>query len=62
MIVNIGDMLERWTNGRFRSTLHRVVTRAQERYSVRVEKRQGEGGMGMIDDGGAGARLCGAEL
>ena len=37
LIVNIGDMLERWTNGKFRSTMHRVVTKAQQRYSVRVE-------------------------
>jgi len=33
-IVNIGDMLERWTNGIFRSTLHRVLLFGQERYSV----------------------------
>ncbi|XP_077236617.1 kihadalactone A synthase LFS-like isoform X1 [Tasmannia lanceolata] len=33
-IVNIGDMLERWTNCLFRSTLHRVMAIGQERYSV----------------------------
>ncbi|CAM0956410.1 unnamed protein product [Alopecurus aequalis] len=34
LIVNIGDLLERWTNCDFRSTLHRVVTVGKERYSV----------------------------
>ncbi|GAQ82514.1 hypothetical protein KFL_001140020 [Klebsormidium nitens] len=33
-IVNIGDMLERWSNDLFRSTLHRVVGRGQERFSI----------------------------
>ncbi|KAK8614065.1 hypothetical protein V6N13_122441 [Hibiscus sabdariffa] len=33
-IVNIGDMMERWTNCLFRSTLHRVLRPRQERYSV----------------------------
>eukprot|EP00879_Flechtneria_rotunda_P019606 GHRR01020600.1.p1 GENE.GHRR01020600.1~~GHRR01020600.1.p1 ORF type:complete len:269 (+),score=76.30 GHRR01020600.1:898-1704(+) len=34
-IINLGDMLERWTNGLFKSTLHRVVnTSGQERYSI----------------------------
>ncbi|XP_075476352.1 azadirone synthase LFS-like isoform X3 [Primulina tabacum] len=33
-IVNIGDMMERWTNSLFRSTLHRVMPTGQERYSV----------------------------
>ena len=35
-VVNIGDMFERWTNGKFKSTIHRVITPkgAKERYSV----------------------------
>lgn len=33
-IVNIGDLLERWSNCTFRSTLHRVVCNVQERYSI----------------------------
>jgi isopenicillin N synthase-like dioxygenase len=34
-IVNLGDMLERWTNGWFRSTKHRVLTGGDcERYSI----------------------------
>ncbi|XP_059634909.1 2-oxoglutarate-Fe(II) type oxidoreductase hxnY isoform X3 [Cornus florida] len=33
-IVNVGDMLERWSNCLFRSTLHRVLGNGQERYSI----------------------------
>jgi isopenicillin N synthase-like dioxygenase len=32
--VNIGDLLETWTNGRFKSTLHRVLNDGEERFSL----------------------------
>ena len=32
--VNIGDLMEAWTNGRFVATAHRVVTDGTERFSM----------------------------
>jgi isopenicillin N synthase-like dioxygenase len=33
-VMNIGDMLEIWTNGIFRSNVHRVVNNGRERFSM----------------------------
>jgi isopenicillin N synthase-like dioxygenase len=35
-VVNLGDLMPRWSNGRFKSNLHRVVNRAHDRarYSI----------------------------
>uniref|UniRef100_A0A9I9CJN6 Fe2OG dioxygenase domain-containing protein n=1 Tax=Cucumis melo TaxID=3656 RepID=A0A9I9CJN6_CUCME len=33
-VVNLGDMLERWSNCIFQSTLHRVLITGQDRYSI----------------------------
>ncbi|MDR7095410.1 isopenicillin N synthase family dioxygenase [Hydrogenophaga laconesensis] len=35
IIVNVGDLMTRWTNGRFRSALHRVInTTGRQRFSI----------------------------
>ncbi|KAK5993550.1 2-oxoglutarate-Fe(II) type oxidoreductase hxnY [Cladobotryum mycophilum] len=35
-VVNIGDMLERWTNNRYTSTKHRVISPANDNYRYSV--------------------------
>ena len=36
VLINSGDLLERWTNGKYRSTLHRVkpMTHGRDRFSI----------------------------
>jgi isopenicillin N synthase-like dioxygenase len=34
LVINFGRLLERWTAGRIKATLHRVIGHGQERYSI----------------------------
>ncbi|KAH0894988.1 hypothetical protein HID58_057417, partial [Brassica napus] len=34
LVVNLGDMMQCWSNGLFRSTMHRVILNDQNRYSI----------------------------
>jgi isopenicillin N synthase-like dioxygenase len=34
LVINLGDLIEVWTNGRYRSTMHRVLGGDRDRYSI----------------------------
>ncbi len=59
LVINIGDMMEIWTNGEFVATSHRVRPVKEERFSFPLRRRlrhRGQAAGPVRDRGAAGAR------
>lgn len=51
VLVNVGDLMERWSNGRWKSTVHRVVSPPERREGSQKETARDEGlEEGMLPD------------
>ncbi len=58
-VINVGDLLARWSNDRFASTPHRVINRSgRERYSIATFYDPDYGARVDPRDLGAGAEAC----